>query len=367
MTDTYSCVGVDAHGITTRVHRPDGSVEDVLLIPSFNRCTVFLYALTRGRMKNFGTAFVISEPVPRRSDKERVYLVTARHVIEKIRRCNDDAMVHIRCNAADGRGAFWESISDEMWWWHPNDRADIDRDEWLTRDDSWPRYDIAATDCPERVASGETSDLAVIPSALALSESDAESFRIAPGEEIAITGMYARHVGDARNIPLVRVGTIAALPSLAQSVVTGLGLMHGCYLIEARSIGGLSGSPVFWMSGTQRVNAESKLYSIPASVIRLIGLVHGHYDTDESTEQEPINEGIAIVAPVSHILETLRREEIVNRNSRRDKELPPEPGGAAMDSARDDDDRVSLDGVDAEDALRALLKTPPHGQTQDPA
>ena len=84
-----------------------------------------------------------------------------------------------------------------------------------------------------------------------------------------------------RNIPIVRIGNLA---SLDEEKVQTEGGPIDAYLIEARSLGGLSGSPVFLNLGTVRqikrqvVGAESG-----APIIFLLGLIHGHYDTQAST------------------------------------------------------------------------------------
>jgi hypothetical protein len=56
------------------------------------------------------------------------------------------------------------------------------------------------------------------------------------------------------------------------------GLYYKAYLAELRSVGGLSGSPVFAMLGSGRLSEEEldgKLYKG-----FLIGLIRGHYHTN---------------------------------------------------------------------------------------
>jgi hypothetical protein len=62
------------------------------------------------------------------------------------------------------------------------------------------------------------------------------------------------------------------------------------YLIEMRSIAGLSGSPVFAFSPITRT-------------IFLIGIIHGHHSPkdDETTR----NTGIALVTPIKKLLDIL--------------------------------------------------------------
>lgn len=63
-----------------------------------------------------------------------------------------------------------------------------------------------------------------------------------PGAEVCVVGLYTTHYGHIRNIPVVRIGHIAALPE--EPVMTDRGYVTG-YLIECHSIAGLSGSPVY--------------------------------------------------------------------------------------------------------------------------
>jgi hypothetical protein len=91
------------------------------------------------------------------------------------------------------------------------------------------------------------------------------------------------------------------------------------YLIEARSIGGLSGSPVFLNLGPTRIiQGETKFMS---GMFFLLGLIHGHFDTDsvsiddvmdvmeDSADTEKVNTGIAIAVPISSVMKTISEFE----------------------------------------------------------
>ena len=81
------------------------------------------------------------------------------------------------------------------------------------------------------------------------------------------------------------------------------------YLIEARSIGGLSGSPVFVNLGSMRSKSGGLTIGAGGPRFLLFGLVHGHYDVDASEideldhdvivpgQRDHVNTGIAIVVP----------------------------------------------------------------------
>jgi hypothetical protein len=89
------------------------------------------------------------------------------------------------------------------------------------------------------------------------------------------------------------------------------------YLIEARSIGGLSGSPVFLNLGVVRYIGNGIKHSTGGPIQLLLGLVHGHFDvhsslTDDvlSDASQPlsaqrVNTGIAIVVPIEKVVETI--------------------------------------------------------------
>lgn len=64
-----------------------------------------------------------------------------------------------------------------------------------------------------------------------------------PGTETFYVGRYVHHDGINRNLPTVRFGNIAAMPS-EPIAIRGMPPQVG-YLMEARSLGGYSGSPVF--------------------------------------------------------------------------------------------------------------------------
>jgi hypothetical protein len=76
-----------------------------------------------------------------------------------------------------------------------------------------------------------------------LVKSRAEVWDVHLGDEVCAMGVYTSHHGLARNIPVMRVGNLAAL--LEEEVRGPQGGYVEAYLIELRTIAGLSGSPVF--------------------------------------------------------------------------------------------------------------------------
>jgi len=141
------------------------------------------------------------------------------------------------------------------------------------------------------------------------------------GDEIFFSGLFYPHGGATRNIPIVRVGNMSALRE--EPVLSRNNELMDVYLVEARSISGLSGCPVFIdLAALKRARqpsgglmaAGSEMQ--PVSVrFRLIGVMHGHFGSDDypspsnsldgSSTALQLNFGIAMVIPSEKVLEVL--------------------------------------------------------------
>jgi hypothetical protein len=140
---------------------------------------------------------------------------------------------------------------------------------------------------------------------------------IGVGDEVFVTGLFAHAAGSQRNLPIVRTGNIAMMPD--EVIPTDSGNIEA-YLIEARSIGGLSGSPVF----------VRQTVALGIGGFYLLGLMHGHWEipTDRKNDSlmgndlhGKVNMGIAIVIPAKKILEVLNHPELVEMRRMQDETL----------------------------------------------
>ncbi|MDO8953522.1 MAG: hypothetical protein Q7V63_01580 [Gammaproteobacteria bacterium] len=131
------------------------------------------------------------------------------------------------------------------------------------------------------------------------------------GDEVFITGLFKHYAGNTRNSPIVRIGNIALMPSEKIQVNEHL---IDAYLIESRSISGLSGSPVFVNLGDVRKLDDKVMHAKGDHIPPLFGLICGHFDSkkegvdaisDMTSNQEKINVGIAIITPVAKLAEML--------------------------------------------------------------
>lgn len=112
------------------------------------------------------------------------------------------------------------------------------------------------------------------------------------------------------------------------------------YLVEARSIGGLSGSPVFVNLGLHRkINGQIMQAGGEHGMFNLLGMMHGHYAvktpiSDEVTvdrlSDEVINMGIAIVIPADCIVAVINSPEMVKMREKAERETAATDGTATV-------------------------------------
>jgi hypothetical protein len=145
------------------------------------------------------------------------------------------------------------------------------------------------------------------------------------GDEVFITGAFVGRIGENRNIPVARIGHIAAMP---QEPVFGGSPRHPAYLIETKSLGGISGSPVFLNTVPYRRSrpigmekAGEKSLHAPYLLIGMMHGIHGenyHFDFVTADDHDQIipadtefNAGIGIALPIDRVYETLNHPSLV--------------------------------------------------------
>lgn len=177
-------------------------------------------------------------------------------------------------------------------------------------------------------SSDKSIDVAIIPihhdPAADITAFDVEDFfdesnnpeNIGPGDEVFFPGLFWPVPGTNKIMPLVRHGNLAMLPD---QQIQGSDGYADTYLIEARSIGGMSGSPVFVRETVvlpvKRSDFEAdRVMMHGGGKFKLLGLAKSHWDVQESKINDPyvqndprhgVNMGIAQVVPARKILEVL--------------------------------------------------------------
>ena len=299
--------------------RPDQS-NHMRVPDQVRHCVVFLGIEGEGKeapVRRIGTGFLISFDLGE-TGRITPYLVTAMHVLEGARAYGDEVLVSF--NMPSGQIA-----------WAPTRIS-----AWEIADQTAEACDIAVTP----VQPPEGSHWMAWPVDGRVTPSLVGEFGIGPGDEVFIIGLFATPTGESRNVPIVRIGNIAAMPE--ELVRTKIGRISA-YLIEARSMGGLSGSPVFVQLGPRRADPrDGRIRS--ASGFALLGVLHGHWriDTpaipsereiaaarDYSIANERFNMGIAIVTPFDKVVEHLSLPHHVADRDLQEK-LYRKGGGSAL-------------------------------------
>lgn len=269
-----------------------------MIVPDdIRKCVAFLgYQMADGTFHFAGSVFFLGRDKKDSPKAEPVYAVTAKHVLDAIQAKGLDT-VFFRVNLKSGE-AKWSPVPLSGWFSHPTD----------------PSIDVVIL----KTGISEELDHLVLPYSFCISDEKMSEHRVGLGDEVFVTGLFRHHHGSKKNIPIVRVGNIACMTE--EKVSTRLFGEIDAYLIEARSIGGLSGSPVFLNLGTTRL-IDGQLKFANGPIYFLFGLIHGHYDADTASVDEAeaihvdelsvgrVNTGMAIVVPFHKIDETIKAFE----------------------------------------------------------
>jgi hypothetical protein len=266
---------------------------DVQIPPETRKNVLFLGTLKGQRFSPRASGFVVSVED---SGFRFFFVVTARHCVAGLYASDDE--VCLRLNREDG-GLHHISVRKEEWWFHEqsSERA----------------VDVAVLPIPlDRSA----IVFAHIPmESMFATEEIIRKNEVGPGDEVFINGLFTNHHGTARNIPVTRIGHIAAMPE--EPIKTQMGSIDA-YLIEAMSIGGLSGSPVFVHLVSGRTIKNITVHR--ASEFYLLGLVHGHFDVRNLNDDAVVSDrqalgnihtGIGIVIPAQDIYETIMQTSLM--------------------------------------------------------
>lgn len=300
-----------------------GDPEELLLIhPNVRSCAAFLGRKKDGEHLIVATTFLLwLRDIP----YNFLYLVTAGHIIRRTLDpdYSDDGMVYIYLNSKKGQRFKTIQCNAKLWFFHPTDDA----------------IDVAVLPFKALPDLDHTALEPEVYDMLLGEPSAKHRWRIDIGTDVFITGLFLRHFGRERNIPIIRTGTIAALPEEPIEIgQEGEERRVKAYLIETHSIGGLSGSPVF----ANPMNIETQDERSELRTMHIwIGLVSAHWQFDQDkTEAQQLNSGIAIVSPRESVLEVLRLHPRLIEMRRQEKTR-----------------RMAKDAPTLDDAQRAKRKT----------
>jgi len=249
-----------------------------------------------------GTGFWVGVP-SETGPGHHLYLVTAKHVVTGATGCGN---LHVRVNQhpvspeCDTLGGNVEYIPIES--------------DWTFSEGS---IDIAVI--PFRLPA-DRFDFKFLSLSMFLTDETIRDNQIGIGDDLIVTGLFSRRPGLERNLPIVRGGILAAMDT---EEMYDEGKPYDAYLAEVRSIGGLSGSPVFvnlssgrTLDGTTQVNHGGFF---------LLGLVRGSwrlmsYGGGISRDEfDALNYGITIVTPARQLRDVLFGESLMKERAAADQ------------------------------------------------
>jgi hypothetical protein len=272
-------------------------------------CVVYLYpsvAAAEAGESAGGTGFLVSIPSEVAENGFYLYAVTNSHVIREA------ASPVVRLNTKEGG----------------TDIAALSQGDWVRHQDG---DDIEA--CNLVLTNPAVYEYKSISVEMFLTESLVEERDIGPGDDVYMAGRFVTHEGRQRNTPTVRFGNISMMPW--EPIRHPRGHDQESFLVETRSLGGYSGSPVFVhvIANVNRPDGQGGLYASGAGGVWLLGVDWGHLPIYEKVKQEnkkdevpegwmvESNSGQMAVVPAWRLRELLNQEDFVAERERSERTL----------------------------------------------
>ncbi len=343
------------------------SVEDYATIVVFLSVDVDRDGIRR-RVPS-ATGFLVNMPLV----DERaavIYVVTAAHCVEE---ASSSGKLYVRINRKSGGFVEYPTNPSD---WYRHDSADVAIIPFAPNRSEFPDLDFTVLDRSTFVGPGPTYEISV-----PMGDGRIVTFSPKVPGEIGFLGLFTQHYGKERNLPITRIGRIARMPSMLQLERSdGSHFESVAYLVELHSIGGHSGSPVFFIHpldmgyyfdiGQELRNAGFNVGEIPALVrvefgtlISFLGILSGHYDIPQKAKtqgdilgevQTDLNSGIAFVTPAAALVELLERGDVVKHRDSLQENARKGIPTPTLDSAKLEE--VTFTATDFEQALRRVSR-----------
>ena len=229
------------------------------------------------------------------------YAVTACHVIQEFAA---NAPIYIRINKRDGTS-----------YDHPTDP-----DDWIK---DVPN-DIAIFELIDGNIPLSKIDIALRALAFQTLASDnyMDSIPVRAGYEVFFLGLFAGHPGKGRAQPIIRFGNISlmrhdkidAYLSHADALMGRITEIDA-YLVEARSWGGQSGSPVLFYHPPLKADIEPLWIRFQLPIV--LGVTHGQYERESQLigNTPLVSAGIAMVIPAIRIRELIMSKDLQDKRA----------------------------------------------------
>ena len=228
------------------------------------------------------------------------YFVTARHVAEAL-----EPPFALRATTDEGETVMWDTVA-AGWFAHHDENVDI------------------------AIVAGVPPGVRVLGSSLILTPEKAAEHDIGVGDEVHIIGLYRLLHGRTKNQPIVHSGHLAMLPEderiRQRDQRTGAVRDVEAYLVEAQTLEGLSGSPVFVRNTLQipgRVNREEgRGRGFLLGGLHLLGIWSGAWDSPPGevlAQERPgagrVPVGMGLTVPSYKLLELLEMPRVVEHRA----------------------------------------------------
>jgi len=285
--------------------------------PQAVRSVAFVYVPDgHGQLQAHGTCFFVGMRHPSIPDSGWVYVVTARHVLQRDMYDPTSDLVPqivIRVNNAKGSAEFLKVLLKA---------SGVDKNVYLHPDRS---VDLAVLEVPQ--ADPTKLDVSLVGVEMFLSAADVNDHKLNEGIDLFFAGMFTSYLGVSRIQPIVRFGRLAMIPS---EPVEWLGLPTELLLADTFSFGGNSGSPVFFYEGIDR---DAGSITIGEPLVRLAGVMEGYFPDAEPTQTLDVpasarrrgrsrkviysftNTGIAAITPAYKLHEILFGRELSSKRN----------------------------------------------------
>lgn len=249
-----------------------------------------------------GSAFLMSVPSERLPHVSYTYLVSAAHLFPSHGRMP----FYVEVNMHDGQRREIGVGTALDWVRHPTDQTiDVAVLPWGP-----PSLEYDHTRLPVSM---------LLPDTLLEGNHPYGPESVGLGDEIFLSGLFAPAGPKANNVPIIRMGNIAMLPSGPVQVSEELDGESDVYLVEVHSLTAMSGSPVFVRATVP--GGTGSLY--------LLGAMRGHWQTtagrigeiqidDPDSSAPRLHTGIGLVTPAKKILEVLNQQALIEQRAQKD-------------------------------------------------
>lgn len=272
------------------------------VISSISNTVIFLFA---GEPPSpIGTGFIVRYPVPDQTNALVPLVVTAKHVV------GDHNTLLGRFSTQAGKSTAFVR--------YDIGKLKADKDYWEHSDKG---VDIAVFRTPHF----EQTSYQPFPLDLIATKEIFKTEEIRQTDRVIFPALLTNFMGSSRNYPVTRDGIIALIPEEKVPLKYKVGsteivTQQEVLLLDATSIPGASGSPIFLWPGPR---IKNNAFTFGGTTSYLLGVMHGFYPATprDLIDVEPAktaqmyaeNSGIAIVFPSWRLREILGLPQLANR------------------------------------------------------